>query len=311
MLRTLAICVAIMTIAACSPDASSCFSSDFVSLPKREAVLAHVTNGEAGRDIAAAVLDGEDEAVRRLAGADPGLLQTHVPPVEYPNSTPDGQYGDLLTFAVSRCDAEMVNTLLELGLSPNGALYGYALELAVQANSPELPALLLEAGADPDPQKKDMRAYPMHMASLLANPAAARLLIEYGADLDWANQFGRTALQHAVDQDSMTVAEVLIEAGADPWRVSNGGGLPAFGIYEPLLLTNEQEEAARTRLIEKLKADGVAWPPPNPAELRRLILAGEWPNAEQRAAGAPPVPDSVLEDMRASFNPDGTPKRGG
>jgi uncharacterized protein len=114
-----------MIATACSAPAGGsapdCFRSmGSVLLPDREQVLSSISHGEAGREIAEAVMTGDRDRAVRLVQADPGLLSAHVPKVEYPDFAPDGQFGDLLTFAVARCDVEMIDALLAAGLPPDG-----------------------------------------------------------------------------------------------------------------------------------------------------------------------------------------------
>lgn len=292
--------LALLSAAGCDKAVSACFDEGRVTLPDEQLVLEAVNNGQSGRDIAAAVFAGDIDAVARFARGDPRLLDTHVPPRAYPEFRPDGQFGDLLTFAVARCDRQMVDALLALGAPVNGAVPGAPLDLAIQAGDLDLAEQLLEAGASPDPQKAGGTIVPMLTAGRHARPDAARLLIRHGADLGWIDATGTTALQTIVDMDSMQVAEVLIEAGADPWAVGAGGALPARGISEPLQLTSKTEEAARQRLISRLKRPGVPWPPPDPATVRRLVTENAWPPVGAREAGLKPAPPEVIAMLRGT-----------
>jgi hypothetical protein len=293
-LPALAGALALLLFGGCETAASACFNEARVTLPDERLVLQAVNNGQSGRDIAAAVFEGDVETVRRLARGDPLLLDTHVPPKVYPEFRPDGQFGDLLTFAVARCDPRMVDALLYLGVPANGMIRGAPLDLAVRAGDLGLARRLLEAGASPDPQKAGGMIVPMLTAGRHARPDAAQLLIRHGADLGWTDSTGTTALQTIVDMDSMRVAEVLIAAGADPWAVGAGGALPARGISEPLQLTARDEEAARQRLIARLNRPGAPWPPPDPATVRGLILDHAWPPTGAREAGLRPAPPEVV-----------------
>lgn len=296
-----------MTSVSPAPHTPDCFADmGPVMLPERHRVLGAVSHGETGRAMAQAVLDGDIDTVRRLAAADPQALEAHVPPAEYPDFTPDGQFGDLLVLSVARCDRPMLNALLAAGLSPDGAIRGAALDLSVKANTPDFMVDLLDAGADPDPQASGAAAHPMRTAAERGNLAAARLLLHYGADVHWANALGYTALHDAVSMDAMAVAELLIEAGADPWRTSRVGAMPAHGIAMPLQVSSDADAEARDRLVRRLQASAAGWPPPDPQTVRRLALQGEWPGAERRAAGVPPLPDGAIEYIREHYAPDGS-----
>lgn len=261
-----------------------------MQLPDQRLVLKAVTNGQAGRDLAAAIFEGDGAAVRTLLTNDPALRSTHVPPVSYPDFAPDGQYGDLLTFAVGRCDRAMVDTLLDLGVPAEGAVPGSALDLAVRLNDLALAERLLAAGAKPDPAPGSS-IVPMLTAGREGNPEAARLLLRHKADPNWRDASHTGILQSVVDMDSMQVAEALIEAGADPWALSAGGALPARGIFEPLRLRSAGEDAARARLIARLQKPGVPWPPPDAATVRTMLREGRWPPP---GSGLPPAPEELL-----------------
>ena len=62
-------------------------------------------------------------------------------------------------------------------------------------------------------------------------------LIALGANLDWQDDYGRTALHHCGQYDHPEIARMLIDAGADVNIQNNGGKLP----YE-LARTEELKE---------------------------------------------------------------------
>lgn len=264
-------------------------------LPDERKVLTAITHGQAGRDLAAAVFAGDTDTVRRMLAADSRLRDAHVPPAVYPNFAPDGQWGDLLTFAVGQCDMTMVDLLLQLGLPANGAIPGSPLNLALQSNDLSFAERLLDAGASPDPEPSDFVA-PLQTAGTQASPAAAELLLTRGADPNRRSSVGFTALQGVVDGDSMRVAEVLIRHGGDAWALNPGGGLPAQGIAQPLILTSEAEEAARQRLLSQVRRADRPWPPPSPAEVRQAVAEDRWPLGD--------TPPAIVEDIKAQAAKD-------
>jgi hypothetical protein len=133
---------------------SPCFTLRDVVVPKPELVLPNVSNGQAGRDVAAAVFDGKIDEVTAMIKRHNRLLTTTTGYDKTKNSErPTGQYGDLLTFAVSRCDLAIEKQLLDLGMPVNGIDIGGALTLALLADTPETAEPLLQRGASPDPQK--------------------------------------------------------------------------------------------------------------------------------------------------------------
>lgn len=292
-MRLVAAALALCLTAACSA-APTCPGGSRVTRPDETLVLKAINHGQSGRDLAAAIFAGERGEAARLLASDPTLRTTHVPPVEYPNFAPDGQYGDLLTFAVARCDAAMLDTLLDHGVAATGTIQRSALDLAIRSGTLDLAERLLKAGAKPDAIPGD-RIVPMLSAGRTANPQAARLLLRYHADPNWRDATHTTILQSVVDMDAMQVAEALIEGGADPWAVSAGGALPARGIYEPLRLTSALEEAARTRLIARLKKPFAPWPPPDAQTVSAAIKAGQWP---PQGSNLPPAPPEVTNALR-------------
>jgi ankyrin repeat protein len=195
---------------------SRCFTQRNVLLPNRELVLANATNGQSGKEIAEAVLDGRTEDVTAMLKRDARLLQTKIVYDKAKASeAPDGQYGDLLTLAVSRCDLAMEKHLLDLGMPVNCVEIGAALTLALLADTPEMAELLLQRGASPDPQKLGGQNAMREITSF-SQIGGAVMLIRHGPDLNWQNQFGNGHLQTAVDMEQYQIAEVLIAKGANP-----------------------------------------------------------------------------------------------
>ncbi|RVT90813.1 ankyrin repeat domain-containing protein [Sphingomonas crocodyli] len=275
--RAGAIIVGTMFLAtACAPG-RACHPETNVQLPDERKVLGAVTNGQAGRDLAAAIFAGDADDVRRRLTRDPQLASTHVPPVAYPDFAPDGQFGDLLTFAVARCDGSMLDTLLALKVPP--AIQGDALTLAIATRAHDLAEKLLAAGADANGGKGSPRVPPLVTAAEHEDVDAANLLLRHGADPNARDGADITVLQTVVDADSMQVAEALIAHGGDPWAVSAGGAIPARGIWEPLRIGSPAEEAARQRLIAKLQRKGAPWPPPDPKQVSAMVRDGAWPPA--------------------------------
>lgn len=284
---------------AASPSARECTDAAATSQPTERLVLEAVTNGQSGRDMVAAVFSGDQATVRALSQRDPALLTTHVPPARYPDFRPDGQWGDLLSIAVARCDTAMLEALLAAGAAPNGSVPGLPLDTAVAAHDLTAMRMLLAAGASPDPDGPDAK-WPLRTAARVADPEAATLLIAHKAQLDRVDATGSTVLQDAVDMDSMQVAEALIEAGANPWAVGAGGALPAYGIGQPLALGSPAEEAARRRLEAKLRAAATTWPAPSPVEVKAAIRDGRWPPGALARAGATTPPPAVLQALDAA-----------
>jgi ankyrin repeat protein len=208
MIRILTIMLA---LGGCSVMANSrCFTQRTVVIPDHELVLANVNNGQAGRDIAAAVFDGKIDDVTAMIKRDSRLLTTTTGHDKIKNSErPTGQYGDLLTFAVSRCDLAMEKQLLDLGMPVNGTDIGGALTLALLADTLEMAEPLLQRGASPDPQKLSGQNAMREITSF-SQLGGVMMLLRHGLDLNWQNQFGNGHSQTAVDMEQYPIAEVLI-----------------------------------------------------------------------------------------------------
>ncbi len=285
---------------------SPCFTKRDVVVPKPDLVLPNVSNGQAGRDIAAAVFDGKIDDVTAMIKRDSRLFTTTTGYDKNKNSErPTGQYGDLLTFAVSRCDLAMEKHLLDLGMPVNGADIGGALTLALLADTPEMAELLLQRGATPDPQKLGGEN-AMNRITAFQQVGGAMMLLRHRLDLNWEDDFGYTHLQNALGMEQYRIAEALIEKGANPWRIGTGGTLPAQYFARPLIIDNSVENEARLRLMAKAKIEaeikGFTWPPPDVKTVRKMVLLGKWPTKEMLAAGVPPISPTVMAHMRERFS---------
>ena len=176
-----------------------------VVLPDRNKILANLSNGGSGRAVAEAILDGRIDDARDMLARDPRLLSTAVTHDARMAVAPTGQSGDLLTLAVSQCDAGAIRMLLDAGLSPDGARPGSALTLALLADTPAMAEQLLAAGAKPDPLLGGEDA--MAAAIIFSHPGAVMTLLRHGADPRWADEFGIDRVRLAVDSEQVDIAE--------------------------------------------------------------------------------------------------------
>ncbi|KXV58360.1 hypothetical protein AD948_11800 [Acetobacter senegalensis] len=71
--------------------------------------------------------------------------------------------------------------------------------------------------------------------------------------------------------------EILIDHGADIWAHDRFGITTAQRTLTSRILRGSPEDAARLRVIEKLKARGYPFPPPSRAKILALDKAGKWP----------------------------------
>lgn len=123
--------------------------------------------------------------------------------------------------------AERVRELLEAdpearhARTPEGFT---TLGLAAFLGGPEVVALLLQHGADPDDDADNpARVRPVHAAAAARDPASLRLLLEAGADPNARQQGGLTPLHAAAHADHVDMARLLLEHGADPAAQTDDG----------------------------------------------------------------------------------------
>lgn len=274
---------------------AACFVGG-TALPDFRAALSAADNGQAGREIMAAVVAGDVGEARRRLRADPSLKTTR-----------GGPNGDLLSLAIARCDAPMVAALLDLGVSPDGAAGSIPLSLALRAADPVFADLLLKAGASP--QRRDAY-WPLKAAIGLNSLGATRLLLAHGAKIDAHDATGATPLRLAVEQQNFHIAALLLDKGADPWTVGANGETVGLVLDGPMRPGEPEERAARPGVIEALRKAG--WTLPGAADartVRRMVLAGAWPPPAARAAGwKTPPPQDVVTRMRRSWTENGDKK---
>ena len=126
---------------------------------------------------------------------------------------------------------DTVKLLLEAGANPNlPSAQGTPLYHAVTvASSPDIVALLIKYGADVNlVYEKGSEKWPPLNAAIrwTLSPESkqveiARLLIKAGANLEQANAHGGTPLRTALDGNRYHLVKLLLEAGADPNRISD------------------------------------------------------------------------------------------
>lgn len=289
-----------MTSGGCSiAQEKACFTKrPGVVLPDRAKVLANASNGGSGRLLAEHVLDGRRDDVAAMLTRDPRLVQTVVTYDPRMDAAPVGQASDLLTLAVSRCDIDMIDMLLKAGMPVNGVKVGNALSLALLADTPDMAEALLKAGASPDPQNLPGGEDAMATAMAFSHPGAVMTLLRNGADPHYVDAFGVDRVREAVGTEQTDIAEILVKAGASLWTVAEDGSMAVHELARPAMIFKTPElEGARNRLFAlaetQAKAADLAWPPPDRAMVKRMILSGQWPTAAMTRVGMIPSPQAL------------------
>jgi ankyrin repeat protein len=220
-----------------------------------------------GADLIDAARNEDSERLRSLLaqGANPNEQQA------------DG--ATALHWAVHRGDSESVLALLSAGANVNqvNRLGASPLFVAARNGDGALIRQLLEAGAEPD-LALQLGETPLMSAARAGTAEGVRALIAAGADVNSAEQSRKqTALMWAVSQGHVTVARLLIEAGANlearssvrPMLMfvdgANGGAfdqgvMENLGGYSPLLFAARNGDVAMVRLLLDfgVNVDGLA-----------------------------------------------------
>lgn len=226
------------------------------SLDQANALLAAQPELASSSIHAAAVL-GDDAEVRRHLAVDPKRATAPAPPYggDALNYLGLSRYLRLDRSRTSRF-LRAATALLDAGADPNTgfwttgahperetALYG----AAGVAHHPELTALLLERGADPNdvevvyhsPETHDNRAMQLvvetgrvtadNLALMLIRKLdwhdyyGAKYLLDHGADPNQDRRWGLLALHHSIARDNdIAFVELLLDRGADPARLAQG-----------------------------------------------------------------------------------------
>ena len=100
-----------------------------------------------------------------------------------------------------------------------------ALNSAVCYDHPDILLVLLEAGTDPNIHGEHVPA--LHVAAANDNVKAAKILISHGAKIDVRDAVNNdSALIYGIRDGKFRVAELLLEAGADPNLADRRGFAP-------------------------------------------------------------------------------------
>lgn len=132
-------------------------------------------------------------------------------------ATARAQLEDMRTLVHHRSD---VDTMDNTGRTP--------VTHAVDSHNLEALETILELGASPNPKVPQhlFRSSPVTSASLGGLTEMVKLLISYGAEIDAANPEGRTALQSVAMTQNVDCAGILLKAGANMDHMSSNGRTP-------------------------------------------------------------------------------------
>lgn len=261
--------VSALTLASGSGDArTDCFAPG-TELPQRRETLADFRLGASARDFAEALYDGDLDRARGLLAADPGLARRRV-----------GTRYDMLSIAVATCNPDAVDLVAHGGAPLDGVDdQGLPLRLALRATDPGLAHRLLAAGASPNPHGNP--SGPLRTAIALNSLGGVRLLLDFRANPNVAEGTGNRPLHTALDMEHFRIAELLLDRGADPWAIDNGGANLGTAVSTPMLTDVLDEAEAQKRLAARAVRLGWPSPAPTPREVRAAALAGDWPPSKE------------------------------
>ena len=119
---------------------------------------------------------------------------------------------------------------------------------------------------------------PMLGAVMHSNTEQVRRLAEQHLGLDEREPADQsTPIIAAAQTDQWPVVEILLDHGASIWAHDQFGITMPQRTVTSRILRGSKEDEARLRVIEKLKARGYPFPPPNAEEVLALDKAGQWP----------------------------------
>ncbi|TGX52245.1 ankyrin repeat domain-containing protein [Sphingomonas gei] len=278
----------LMTMGCDSAARADCFAQG-TELPTRRETLTDQRLGAAARDFAEALFDGNLERAGQLLRGDPGLARRRV-----------GTHYDMLSVALATCRIDAVDLVIRGGAPLDGVEdKGLPLRLALRAKDPAFAHRLLAAGASPNPAGNP--SGPLRTAITLNSLGAVRMLLDFRADSNVMEATGNRPLHTALDMEHFRIAELLLDRSADAWAIDSGGANLGTAATTKMLTESAEEAEAQRRLAERLKKLGWPEPAPSPREVRAAAASGNWPPMAARAAGAKPVPPSVLTLIRANL----------
>eukprot|EP00435_Cladocopium_sp_Y103_P056411 s1173_g19.t1 len=163
---------------------------------------------------------------------------------------PDAEQRDKIVSAARDNDCTVLEQLLQSPQDPNTTDENGNAPLHAAAKNGHLNPvkLLLEAGAETDPQTEAGRLTPLHLASTCGHMDVVQFLVDAGADKEKASNGGFTPLLMAVHEGHLDIVRFLVEAGAGKEEASDGG-------LTPLLMAVHEGHLDIVRFLVKAGAD--------------------------------------------------------
>lgn len=221
------------------------------------------------RAAASGDLNGIDQAL--AAGAD--IHATGVDDI-YP-----------LMWAMFAQNKDGFNGLLEHGADPYQAPEGTyaALELAAGSEDPEYLEILLNRGIDPNKPVGDDRKPPIFTAIIQHRWPQVELLLSSCYNLNWADDYGRTAALEAASISDMKMAVFFLEQG-----LTHNLQRLAWAAEKRIGETSEQYEWQQ-RLIAMLREHGITFPPDRSRNKEVLAAPPPSPPVYAQTCAKPPT----------------------
>ncbi len=152
----------------------------------------------------------------------------------------------LLCAAVDSGNIEVVQFVMQTG---RGIKYDDALARAVSHNQTEIAALLIKAGADVNKLDENKQSYLFNaLGNLNIEIEMVDLLLNSGADMDYASSDGMTPVMEAIDQGDVKMMQLFINKGFNVNKRFPNGETPlqyATGKEQPEIVALLKQAGAK------------------------------------------------------------------
>ena len=197
--------------------------------------------------------------------------------------------------AAQNNDISAVRELLRQGADPNAAQTDglTALHWSALNNDIEIVDILLFAGANPSSTSRLGGYTPLHMASRAGHSDIAGKLLEAGADPNRLTSTGVTSMHFAAESNSSELIQVLVAAGGDI------NSLDAYSSRTPLMFASTRNAVAAVETLIDLDADlGLANDIKDYEEISKKATETRNRRSRIREAAKDPQPEEDQEDSR-------------